>query len=246
MGWPIASQFGRRTAPNTPEDCTVIGNRGRVGAQDDCTAAGDGYASVPRRNHVLTARPAGLLGIAAMLSPSPALAHADAGSSGLWGGFLHPLLGADHIAAMIAVGLWGALLGRPALWVLPIAFPLVMACGSVLGVMGLRLPGVEWAIALSAFALGTLVTLTARTSLGVATLLVGAFAVFHGYAHGAERQPGVDALAYSLGFVTATGLLHLAGLGLGLLARSSPGLLLVRAAGAVIAATGLAVLGGLA
>jgi urease accessory protein len=176
---------------------------------------------------------------------SPALAHTGSVSGGLIGGLSHPLFGPDHVAAMVAVGLWGAFLGPPAMFILPVAFPLVMAIGGVLGILGVPLPGVEVGIAVSAAVLGMMVALAARPPLWVATLIVGAFAIFHGHAHGAELPPGADAVAYSAGFVVGTGLLHLAGIAFGLLARWPAGRIAVRAAGGVIAVAGLMFLGRL-
>jgi urease accessory protein len=115
----------------------------------------------------------------------------------------------------------------------------------VLAILGAPLPGVEAGIAMSAAILGMMVALAARPPLWIAALLVGAFAVFHGLAHGAELPPGADALAYSAGFVVATGLLHLAGIGFGLLARWPAGRVAVRAAGGAIAIAGLMFLGRL-
>lgn len=160
-------------------------------------------------------------------------------------GLLHPLFGLDHVAAMLAVGLWGAFLGLPALIVLPIVFPLVMAFGGVLGILGIPLPGVEIGIAVSAIVLGLMVALAARPHLAIAAVLVGLFAIFHGYAHGAELPDGADAVAYSLGFVIATGLLHLAGIAFGTVVRWPQGRIAVRAAGSVIALAGLVFLGRL-
>jgi urease accessory protein len=176
------------------------------------------------------------------LACSPAAAHTGSGSGGFAGGFLHPLFGPDHVVAMVAVGLWGAFLGPPAIWFLPIVFPLVMAGGGVLGILGLPLPGVEIGIAISAIVLGLMVALAARPPLWVAAVLVGAFAIFHGHAHGSELPPGSDAVAFSVGFVVATGLLHLTGIAFGLLARWPAGRLTVRAAGGAIALAGLAFL----
>jgi urease accessory protein len=184
--------------------------------------------------------------VIALIVSTPALAHTGEGLvGGFAGGFTHPLLGPDHIAAMLAVGLWGAFLGAPAIWVLPIVFPLVMALGGVLGILGVPLPGIELGIAVSAVVLGLMVALAAKPHLAVAAVLVGAFAIFHGYAHGAELPDGADALAYSIGFVIATGLLHLAGIAFGLLARYPAGRLAVRAAGSAIAIAGLVFLGRL-
>jgi urease accessory protein len=180
-----------------------------------------------------------------VMAASPALAHTGSVAGGFAGGFTHPLFGPDHIAAMVAVGLWGAFLGTPAMVVLPVVFPLVMALGGVLGILGMPLPGVEIGIAVSATLLGLMVALAAKPPLWAAALMVGAFAIFHGYAHGAELPPGADALAYSAGFVIATGCLHLAGIGFGLLARWPAGRIAVRGAGVVIALAGLVFLGRL-
>jgi len=176
--------------------------------------------------------------------PAVAFAHTGAASGGLLSGFAHPLFGPDHIAAMVAVGLWGAFLGPPAIYLLPVVFPLVMAVGGALAILGLRLSGVEIGIALSAIILGLMVALAARPPLLVAAALVGVFAVFHGHAHGAELPAGADAVAYSLGFVVATGLLHLTGIAFGLLVRWPAGLIAVRAAGAAIALAGVFFLSG--
>lgn len=176
----------------------------------------------------------------------PAAAHTGSLGSGFLSGLGHPLFGPDHVVAMVAVGLWGAFLGAPAIFALPIVFPLVMAFGGVLGILGVPLPGPEVAIAASAVVLGAMVALAARPPLWVAAGLVGAFAIFHGYAHGAELPPGADAVAYSFGFVVATGLLHLAGIGLGLAARWPTGRIGVRGAGVAIACAGMAFLWRLA
>jgi urease accessory protein len=144
---------------------------------------------------------------------------------------------------MVAVGLWGAFLGAPAIYTLPVVFPLVMAVGGVIGILGVPLPGVEIGIATSAAVLGMMVALAARPPLWVAVIIVGVFAICHGHAHGAELPPGADALAYSAGFVVATGLLHLGGIAFGLLARWPTGRIAVRAAGGVIAIAGLLFLG---
>jgi urease accessory protein len=179
-----------------------------------------------------------------VVSTAPAFAHSGSLTGGFLGGFAHPLFGPDHVAAMVAVGLWGAFLGPPALWLLPIVFPLVMAAGGAVGILALPLNGIELGIAASAVVLGLMVALAARPPLWIAALLVGAFAVFHGYAHGTELPAGADVLAYSAGFVVATGLLHLAGIAFGLLARWPAGRLAVRLAGGAIALAGLIFLRG--
>jgi urease accessory protein len=175
---------------------------------------------------------------------SPAAAHTGGMAGGFFSGFAHPMFGADHVVAMVAVGLWGAFLGAPAIWLLPIVFPLVMAFGGVLGILGVPIPAVETGIATSAVVLGLMVALAARPPLWVAAVLVGAFAVFHGHAHGGELPAGADAVAYSLGFVIATGFLHLCGIAFGTLAAWPAGRIAVRTAGGAIALAGIAFLAG--
>jgi urease accessory protein len=187
-----------------------------------------------------------LLVVALLLLATPAFAHTGEGTGGFLAGLAHPVLGPDHVVAMVAVGLWGAVLGRPAIVLLPIVFPLVMAFGGVLGILGVKLPAVETGIASSAIVLGLMVALAARPPLWAAAVLVGAFAIFHGYAHGGELPDGANAVAFSAGFVIATGMLHLTGIGFGLLTRWPAGRLAVRGAGGVIALVGLAYLGGVA
>src|SRR4029077_10408765 len=137
------------------------------------------------------------------------------------------------------VGLWGAQLGAPAVWLLPVTFPMVMAFGGVVGLMGIPLPGIEVGIAVSAIILGVMVGLEARPPLWVAAVVVGFFAIFHGHAHGAELPSGADALLYSIGFVVATGCLHATGIGLGLIHRWPAGKLTLRAAGVAVALAGV-------
>ena len=177
-----------------------------------------------------------------LLMAGPSAAHTGSPGGGFLSGFGHPLFGADHVVAMVAVGLWGAFLGPPAIFILPIVFPLVMTLGGVLGILGVPLPGAEAAIAASAVVLGLMVAMAARPPIWIAAAVVGAFAIFHGYAHGAELPAGADAVAYSLGFVMATGLLHLAGIALGLATRWPAGRMGVRGAGAMIACAGMAFL----
>ncbi len=174
-----------------------------------------------------------------------AAAHEVTGiAGGFASGFMHPLLGWDHVVAMVAVGLWGAFLGSPSIWILPVVFPLVMALGGALGVAGVPLPAVETGIALSAVVLGAMVAFAARPPLWVAAVVVGAFAVFHGHAHGTELPGATSALTYSIGFVLATGLLHLGGIAFGLLVRWPAGRVAVRAGGGMIALAGVGFLSG--
>lgn len=184
-----------------------------------------------------------VLAAALAFSSGAAFAHEGAGvAGGFLSGFVHPLNGWDHVIAMVAVGLWGAFLGRPAIWVLPIVFPMVMALGGALGVSGLQIPAVETGIALSAVVLGAMVAFAVRPPIWLAAVIVGSFAIFHGYAHGVELPQAADPIAYSLGFVIATGLLHLAGIAFGLLVRWPAGKIVVRAGGAAIAMAGVALL----
>jgi urease accessory protein len=169
-----------------------------------------------------------------------ALSHGLQGEAGgFLTGLVHPLSGADHVLAMIAVGLWGAQLGAPAIWVLPMAFPLVMAMGGMLGFLGVPIPGVEYGIAASAIVLGAAVAFELRPALVIAALVVGCFAIFHGHAHGTELPAGQSALLYSMGFVIATGCLHAVGIGVGTVHRRAWGRQLLRGAGAVVAAGGV-------
>jgi urease accessory protein len=181
---------------------------------------------------------------AAVLFPAtlvtvPALAHSIAGSAaGFAGGFLHPLTGPDHMLAMICVGIWGGQLGVPAIWLLPISFPLIMAVGGAFGVVGGPLPAGELLIALSVVVLGTLVALARKLPIAVALIIVGIFAIAHGHAHGVELPGAADALAFTVGFVIATGLLHLAGIAIGVLARWPVGAFAIRACGCGVALAG--------
>lgn len=178
---------------------------------------------------------------------APLLAHSGDGyGGGFVAGFTHPILGWDHVAAMVAVGLWGAFLGPPAIWVLPVVFPLVMAFGAVLGILGVPVPAVETGIALSAVVLGLMIVFAVKPPLWVAAAIVGAFAIFHGYAHGTELPATVNAFAYAVGFVISTGLLHLIGIGFGLLVKWPAGRMAVRGAGGLISLAGIAFLTGMA
>ena len=181
-----------------------------------------------------------IIAVLLALCVQPAFAHPQKGEAvGFLTGFRHPISGLDHVLAMVAVGLWGAQLGAPAIWLLPVAFPMVMAMGGMLGLMGVALPGIEYGIAASAILLGAAVMFEARPPLAVAAALVSVFAIFHGHAHGTELPTGQDALLYSMGFVMATGCLHAAGIGIGTVHRWSWGRFLLRAGGAGIAAGGV-------
>jgi urease accessory protein len=181
-----------------------------------------------------------VLALALATALSVAHAHAQvAEASGFLTGFLHPLTGPDHVIAMVAVGLWGAQLGAPAIWMLPVTFPMVMAFGGFLGLIGVPLPYVEIGIALSGVLLGAAVMTESRPPLVLAAVLVALFAICHGHAHGAELPPGTSGLTYSIGFVVATGLLHACGIGIGTIHRWSYGRLAVRALGGLISLGGV-------
>ncbi len=184
----------------------------------------------------------GLLPLAAalVLLPAHALAHVERGQAeGFLTGLAHPWSGLDHVVAMLAVGLWGAQLGNPAVWVLPVTFPLVMSLGAMMGLLGIPLPGIEVGIAASALLLGAMVAGEVRPRMAVAAALVGFFAIFHGHAHGAELPAGASGLTYSIGFVMATGTLHAVGIGIGVIHRWMWGRGALRAAGGLVAVAGL-------
>jgi len=174
-----------------------------------------------------------------LLLALPAWAHTGQGqAAGFLTGLRHPISGLDHVLAMVAVGLWGAQLGAPAIWLLPVTFPLVMAFGGFLGLLGVPLPGVEVGIAVSAILLGAMVAREARPPLWLAASVVAFFAVFHGHAHGTELPAGQSGLLYSVGFVICTGCLHATGIAIGLVHRWGWGRVALRAAGVVVAAGG--------
>lgn len=170
----------------------------------------------------------------------PAYAHDEASNAGgIAAGFSHPFLGTDHMLAMVAVGIWGAFLGRPLLVILPMVFPVMMTIGAALAMAAIPFLPVELGIAISVITLGIMILAAVRAAPVVACAVVAIFALFHGYAHGTELPATADPVGYSVGFVLATGLLHLAGIGLGLLKNLRFGELGLRAAGAATAAAGV-------
>ena len=175
-----------------------------------------------------------------LLAPVSAWAHVESGQAGgFLSGISHPMSGLDHVLAMVAVGLWGAQLGAPAMWMLPVAFPMMMAFGGMLGLMGLPVPGIEVGIAVSGIVLGALILVEKKMPLFAALLIVAFFAIFHGHAHGTELEAGQNAMLYSLGFVLCTGTLHGLGIAMGLVHRWSFGRLALRGAGSIVMAGGL-------
>ena len=179
--------------------------------------------------------------LALCLQASVAIAHVGQGDipGGFVAGVEHPVFGVDHVVAMIAVGIWGAQLGQPAIWVLPVTFPLVMSIGGILGGLGLPMPGIEIGIAVSAIVLGCMIALAARPPLWVAAALVGTFAIFHGYAHGTELPDSANAIAFAAGFVIATGTLHALGILIGVANKWRRGGQVLRVIGGGIAACGM-------
>ncbi|WP_262027803.1 HupE/UreJ family protein [Microvirga sp. Mcv34] len=175
-----------------------------------------------------------------LVAATPALAHTGHDTAfGLLAGMAHPMGGLDHVLAMVSVGLFAAVLGGRALWALPMSFVGMMLVGGALGMTGVTVPAVEFGIALSIVVLGAIVTWGRQWPIQAASALVGVFAVFHGYAHGAELPAGADAVLYSFGFALATALLHGAGIAAGRLTLGRAGIL--RLAGAAVTVTGIVI-----
>ncbi|MDF1635381.1 HupE/UreJ family protein [Mycoplana sp. MJR14] len=159
----------------------------------------------------------GLLALAAASLPAVAHAHTGVGDAGgLVHGFMHPIGGVDHVLAMVAVGLFASILGGRALWLVPASFVVMMAVGGLLGMQGVAVPFVEIGIAASVVVLGLAVALRWNPPTAAAMGVVSLFAIFHGHAHGAEMPLDASGLQYALGFMAATALLHIAGIGAGL------------------------------
>jgi len=193
------------------------------------------FSNAPRRLAAVL-----LSGFALVSVPAVAQAHILQGQAGgFLHGFEHPLSGADHMLAMFCVGLWGAQMGGRAVWSLPIAFPLIMVAGGMLGIAGVPLPAVESGIALSIIVLGASIALLWRPPEWLALAVIGVFAIFHGYAHGAELPNATDPADYAIGFVVATGLIHIAGIAVGLLFQRVRAGELSRALGGLIGLGGL-------
>jgi urease accessory protein len=189
-------------------------------------------------------RPITLLSLAAVATAgfsTAAFAHiGDHSHMSFTEGLLHPFSGLDHVLAMVAVGLWASQLGGRALWLLPLTFPVVMAVGAALGFGGAPLAWIEVGIAASVVVLGAMVALRVRPSLAVSVPLIGLFALLHGYSHGVELPAESSALSYGAGFIVATGVLHLIGLGLSF--NRLPVRFAARTAGGAIAVLGVALL----
>jgi urease accessory protein len=191
------------------------------------------------------------LGLAALAALAPTLAFAHIGvgrTHGFVHGFAHPISGIDHILAMVAVGIFAANLGGRALWAVPLTFMGFMVVGGTLGILGFPLPFVEVGIALSIVVLGIAVAVKWNWPLTAAMAMVGLFAVLHGHAHGTEMPLDAAGAAYAAGFVAATGLLHLVGIGIGLAIGKTGQLTshrITQAGGVAVALAGIGVLTGL-
>lgn len=189
------------------------------------------------------------MGAFAIAISLPAIAQAHIGHDighgeaiGFMHGLEHPISGLDHILAMVAVGLWAAQLGGHAVWSVPLTFVGVMALGGVLGITGVTIPFVEQGIIASDLLLGGLVLMATRLPLVASISIVGLFAIFHGYAHGAEMPKEAIALQYAAGFMVATAALHLSGVGVAMLMNKLFQDRLVRLAGGGIILGGIYVL----
>jgi len=182
--------------------------------------------------------------LVAFVAPQTAFAHIIQGEQGGFGsGFAHPLTGPDHFLAMFAVGLWGAQMGGRSVWTLPVTFPLIMVLGGVAGMLGLPFVGIEIGIAVSILALGGAIAFGWHPAEWAALCLIAFFALCHGYAHGAELPQSTDPADYAIGFVVATGMIHIFGIGVGLALHKPMGGRLARGLGALIALGGIYFLG---
>ncbi|HEX5338290.1 MAG TPA: HupE/UreJ family protein [Gallionella sp.] len=154
---------------------------------------------------------------AGALLPTFAYAHSGSGDAGgFMHGLAHPFSGLDHVCAMLAVGLWAAQMGGRSVWAVPLTFVGVMALGGALPMLGVSLPFVETGIVLSVLLLGVLIAASVRLPLWLSSSVVALFALWHGHAHGTEMPALSSGLLYGSGFVLATALLHIAGIGFGL------------------------------
>jgi urease accessory protein len=190
--------------------------------------------------YILTAAAATIL-----LLPMPALAHVGAGSAASFAaGVAHPLGGFDHIAVMVAVGVWAALKGGRALWIWPATFVGVMLVGGALGMAHVPVPFVEPGILASVVALGLLVALAVDLPIVVGAALIGGFALLHGHAHGSEVAENVSGIEYMAGFALATAALHAIGIVFALLMQRAALRPIIRAAGAICVLIGAGLYAG--
>jgi urease accessory protein len=185
-----------------------------------------------------------LLPLSWLLLILPGFALAHEGASLPYGSFLagltHPVLGLDHLLAMVSVGVVSAQIGGRAIWTVPATFVIVMALGGLLGLLEVGLGAIEYGIAFSVLVLGVAIAADRRLPMVVAMIAVGIFAIFHGYAHGEEMPEVAAPLRYAAGFLIGTAVLHLAGVLLGDISQHyARGKQLLRGAGALVAAAGV-------
>jgi urease accessory protein len=180
-----------------------------------------------------------------LLVAAPASAHTRVGTVfSFQSGFLHPLGGLDHLLAMFAVGLLAVQLGGRAIWLVPGAFVVMMMAGALAGFTGIEIPGAELGIVTSIIAIALPVAFALGMPAALAMAYVGFFAIFHGYAHGAELPAGADAAPYIAGFAIATALIHGAGVGFGLISgqlATGQGRYALRIAGSLVVLAGIGV-----
>jgi urease accessory protein len=190
-----------------------------------------------------------LMIVGLLLTSTAAYAHTGVGdTTGFAHGFSHPISGLDHVLVMVAVGLFAAHLGGRALWLVPLSFVSMMVVGGAVGMAGIELPFVEIGIALSVIVLGAAVAFGLHLPTIAAMALVGLFAIFHGHAHGMEMPESASGLAYAAGFVIAPAMLHICGIGLGLLLGrlgEARGTRISRVVGGAMSVTGVAILVGI-
>lgn len=182
------------------------------------------------------------MGLVALVAAIPALASAHPGhehASSFMTGFMHPMVGLDHLLAMLAIGLWGASLGGRALWAVPVAFVATMLFGGGLVIAGVQIPFIEQGIALSVILIGALLVSAVRFPVVASVSIAGLFAVFHGAAHGVEIPLHTNAMEYGLGFAAATLALHIVGLGFGTTMIRFQTPIVTRVTGSLIALAGV-------
>lgn len=182
------------------------------------------------------------MGLVALVAAIPALASAHPGhehASSFMTGFMHPMVGLDHLLAMLAIGLWGASLGGRALWAVPVAFVATMLFGGGLVIAGVQIPFIEQGIALSVILIGALLVSAVRFPIVASVSIAGLFAVFHGAAHGVEIPLHTNAMEYGLGFAAATLALHIVGLGFGTTMIRFQTPIVTRVTGSLIALAGV-------
>lgn len=186
-----------------------------------------------------------LMALILLLAVQPLAAHTTGGAiGGLGSGLGHPLFGIDHLLAMLAVGVWAYQLGGSAMWKVPLVFVLTLLVGANLGLASISLPFIEPMIAASLMVLGLIIAMKWRVVPLLASMIVGVFALFHGFAHGVEMPLAASPMAYITGFTLATILLHGLGAVLAYGFQQSSQVVLMRAGGVGLAGTGLLLLIG--